>query len=483
MSTAPPSPWRVALTLRWRIWRRRYVSPLEAVVLAVVAGLAFLVGRAAAEQLERSLIAAAGTLTVAVALGAATSLARRALFRSRELALLLVHGLPPRDLVRLRALELSAALAAATVPLLAAAAGWAQASDAGPTPALALGLLVLPPALAGLALLAGWSLARAGRSARLVGGAALLLALLGGLAAPEAARAVLGHPLAPGGALLDLASGRPGLGLLALAALGGAALLLADRLVPRGFGATLDRALPRRRPGGRAAWRLLGWLSRPLGRQAGALVQRDLALLGRGGFVRGLLILAALPGSLAIVHVVQQDRQLQPWHLVLVGLLVTGVVGAAAGFLFGVDFPRARRGCLVLERTQPLRARAVLLSRWVPAALYAGAVAGGAALIMLGAPRPQLAAQALTFLPGGLLIAAITSHHAVAYGMRGETQLDPAEAAAYPFNGAVVVILFALGLAIHPLAALGYVLWAGFVTSALRRWERAEVETSHGAAA
>ncbi len=481
MSDSPPEPWQVVLALRWRVWRRRHVSPLEAVVLLAVCGLAFLVGRAAGERLDPTLAAAAVTAGLLLVVATGVAAGRQLLFRSRELTLLLTHGLTPRTLVRVRALELTGVLAAALAPLLAAVAGHAKARGGGPSPLLALALLALPVACAGLGLVGGWLIARRPRLAQ----AALLAALAATASSavwPPALRAV-GHALAPGGALLELAAGRPPLGLVLVLALGGLALLLADRAIPPTFAVTLDRAVPRRRQGALLPWRLLGVLARPLGRQAGALLQRDLALLGRGGFARGLVILALLPLALGIVHLVQQDRQLRGWHLQLVGLLVSGVVASAAGFLFGVDFPRARRGCLVLERTSPLRARAVLLSRWIPAALYAGAIALGAAALMAAATRSELARQALPFLPKGLLIAAIVSHHAVTYGLRSEAALDPAEAAAYPLNGAVVVILFALALLVHPLGALGYLLWAGFIGQALRRWEVAEVETPHGAAA
>jgi hypothetical protein len=48
----------------------------------------------------------------------------------------------------------------------------------------------------------------------------------------------------------------------------------------------------------------------------------------------------------------------------------------------------------------------------------------------------------------------------------------------------VVVILFAGAMMIHPLIALAYpLLWYGFSTQALRRWETSEVESTNQAAA
>ena len=70
------------------------------------------------------------------------------------------------------------------------------------------------------------------------------------------------------------------------------------------------------------------------------------------------------------------------------------------------------------------------------------------------------------------------------YGLRSEAKLDSADAAAYPLNGGIVVILFAGGLLIHPLVALAYpLMWYGFSKRALIRWETAEVESQHQAAA
>jgi hypothetical protein len=68
--------------------------------------------------------------------------------------------------------------------------------------------------------------------------------------------------------------------------------------------------------------------------------------------------------------------------------------------------------------------------------------------------------------------------------MRSEAQLDPAEAAAYPLNGGVVVVVFAGLILWNPLGVLAYpLIWFGFSKAAMSRWETAEVESTHGAAA
>jgi hypothetical protein len=484
MTHPAPHPWKAALALRWTVLRRRYVSPLELVILGVVTVLAYLVGKEAAENqlLLGYLPAALSALFLAWTLAGAR-LARRLLYTARELPLLVPSGVHPRLLVRLRLVELLALNAVALVPMTAVLVGIAVARGRAPSPLL---LAAPPPTALGLAatsLILGWASAQLGRA-----GPALLLLLGGGAAAvaalvPGALAPALAFPGSPGWAWTQAGDGQP-LALASLLAWALPAAGLAVALGQRGFGEAVDRAARRAtgRPG--PLWPLLGLVTRPLGQRGGALVRRDLTLLARGSFVRGVVILALLPASLGIVGIVAHDGNSKDWHAELVGLLVVGVAASAAGFLFGVDFPRARRGQLLLERVQPLRGRTVLLSRWLPAATYGLLLACGAALVIAGAPKGPIARQALPTLLGAALVAAAVSHHAVSYGLRSETSLDPAEAAAYPMNGGVVLIVLAVLVAIHPALILAYpVIWLGFVRSAIRRWETAEVETSHEAAA
>ncbi|RMG12219.1 MAG: hypothetical protein D6731_14325 [Planctomycetota bacterium] len=477
--------------------RRRYASPLEAVLLGVVALLAYALGKEAAAPLLR-LQESAGTPLPELAAGAVLVLwalfgagvARGLLHRARELALLVPGGLPPLALVRLRLVELSALNAVLGLLPLALSLGLRVGAGRGASPALLLAWVALAPALAGLGVVGAWLAGRLGRRASLALAACLacaaialpVLAALPALRTKAALRPLFAAGGLPGGIVLAASEGAPP----AVGAVCGAAflsLLAAQALGPRRFGEDLDRAVQRRTRSGSVAWRLLGPALRPLG-VAGALARRDLVLLFRGAFVRGILVLAALPLSLGIVWLLAREPGTRPWHLQLAGLLVAGAVASASGFLFGVDFPRARRGTLVLERSLPLDARSVLLSRWLLAAAYAALVTLAVGACLALAPKASLSRQALPFLPRGLLLGLVVTHHAVAYGLRSEARLDPAEAAAYPLNGAVVVVLFALGTWAHPLSALAYpVLWLGFVRSSLRRWERAEVETLHEAAA
>lgn len=473
--------------MRWRVLRRRYVSPLEAVALLVVSGLAWLLGQELGEQLARGIepLGAGMTLVLLAFAAAGTRLAGRLLYGSRELVLLISHGLPPRALVRLRALELCVLFLVVLVPLGTCLAGAMVSQGLTVSMALVGVAVLLAPSLACMALAGAWVASRLGRRVTAAGTITLCLGLIGvWIHDPAGFVAIVGHPSGPGGVVLEAASGGS---LLALPALAGFLVLaypLLERLIPLRFGESLDQGSRRSGRTSLGSWRLLGRLLRPLGGQAAALLQRDLTLLLRGGFLRGAIILAALPATLGIVFVVLQDKKLQPWHMQLMGLLLTGIIASASGFLFGVDFPRARRGCLLLERTQPLRGRAVLVSRWAPAAAYALLLVGGIAWVMTTSDRSALARRAWSFLPGGLLMALIVSHHAVAYGMRSETKLDPAEAAAYPMNGGVLIILFGIALLIHPLSALAYpLLWFGFARDAMRRWETAEVEATHEAAA
>jgi hypothetical protein len=482
-----PSVGRAALALRWTILRRRYVSPLEVVVLLAVSGLCFAVGKEGARIVPPPWVDAGLSVAISVWVAAQLGVARRLLYGARELALLVPSGLPPRTLVRLRLLELVALNAVACVPAMAFVVGARVGAARAVSPALALAPLAFAPACGALALLGGWL----DRAARLVLLPALALCGLSFALAPARFVAVAAHPLLPGGALTGLADGRAaGAGLWLGVSL--AAVLLALSLVARGFARGLDRA--GKRPVGRhrAIEPALRALLAPLGAQAGALLRRDLLLVARGGFWRGVIICACMPLALAVVPVLGGESATSPFQLQLASLLVCGVISAGAGFLFGVDFPRARRDALLLERTQPVRARAVLLSRWVPAALYGVLVAGACALLVANLDvlhgeaftHTRLLRQAGPVLFSGSLLALIATHHAVTYGLRSESQLDPTEAAAYPLNGGVVVVLFAFALALRPWTALAYpLLWFTFTRRALRRWETAEVDAPHQAAA
>ncbi|MGE0712296.1 MAG: hypothetical protein AB7N76_32690 [Planctomycetota bacterium] len=482
---------RAAFAIRLLVLRRRYGSPLELVALLVSCLLASWLG----QKLQARLPAGpdAGTSAAAVAAAALSALlalglpfcaaaGERALYRRRELTLLLANGLGPAQLVRLRARELLLVGAPLALLPLALASGLAGARS----PLLLLAVPPLALGLAGAALAGGWlwgGLGAGARRALLLGLALAALALIA--AAPRQVVAALGHEALPGHTLLELARGRLAPAALVWAALAAAAPPLGLWLAPSGYGARLDRAAPRpSRSRGALAGRALAALLAPLGAQAAALARRDLLLILRGGFVRGALILVALPAAAAVVPAAAADPGLTGWQLRLAALLVCGVMSAGAGFLFGVDFPLARRGQLVVERTQPLRARAVLRSRWAPAAAYAGALVLLVSAAVAAQARPALAREAPGVLGAGLLLALLVTHHAVSFGMYGEAEANPAESGGYPFVGGTVVVLFGLGVAGHwGVAALYPLLWFGYTRRALARWERAEVIVAHGAGA
>lgn len=454
---------RGALALRGRVLRRRFGSPLEAVALVVGCAIAWRAGSslgpAVAGWIDLPLLA---LLVVGVAA------ARRGLYVARELPLLLTAGLTPRELVLLRGVELAVGLGAGALPILALARG-----AAGPTawPLLAAAPL-LALGLSGAALALGAGLGRLGTIGRVVavlGAAGALLALGVGAAPPS--------PLARG--LLELAGGAPApLGPLALscAALVAAALLLA----PRGHEAGLTRAALRD-PSRRApVWRALaGALGGALGRAAGALLARDLVLLARGALPRGVVVVVALPVVAVLVLLgARTDRTLDPWQVELMALLLVGVLAAAAGFLAGIDLPRARRARLVLERTSPLTGASVARAR-VAGGVLAGAPALLAAVVVLGLdPAPARAALALPVLAAGLLLLCCVVHDAVGYGLRDECSGDPAAASAYPVRAAPLIVTLGVGLTVHPALGVLYVLfgWYGEVGRAARRWESAEVQ-------
>ena len=471
--------WRAALRLRLKVLQRRYGSPLELVLLAVTTGLALWLGRKLALRLSGEWPAAAlSALLLAVALGLVGA-GERALYRRRELTLLLAAGLGPAHLVRVRLVELALVLSLLALPALALAKGLL-----GATPSAAL-LWAAAPILglvgSGWALSAGWAWAGLPPALRSLLRGALFLALLAAPLARDALLATLGHPAGPGGALLALARGELARSLPWLALLAFVPLALA--LAGRGYGARLDAAAPRpsRTAGG---WRALAALTAPLGQQAGALARRDATLILRGGFWRGALILLALPLAVALVPAIARDPETNGWQLRMAALLTIGVASAGAGFLFGVDYPFKRRAQLLLERTQPLAPRQVLRSRWAPAGLYAAGLALAAAALVAQAERPALAREAFAVGLGGVLLALIVTHHAVTFGMHGEAEAHPAEATGYPFHGGTVVVLFGIALALHWAAAIAYpLLWRGFTLMALKRWERAEVLAGHGSAA
>jgi hypothetical protein len=477
--------WRATLALRWRVLRRRFVSPLEATILLVVTGLAYLVGRQLGARLPEQVLLSSGLSAILVgATLAGSRIAHTLLYGARELALLIPNGVAPRTLVRVRVLECMTFGTLALLPVLGFVSGAALGQGQLLSPLVLAAAPIFGCALAGLSLLGAWVFAQLPRRVPTVGVVLLGVgAAVASLVVPALVKATLSHVASPGGALVALAGG-DAIGLAAPLTCGVLALFAVDVLVARGYSRGIDRASQRKVGTVGGLWPMLRTTLRPLGQQAAALLTRDLALIARGGFPRGVVILSALPLSLVVVRLAATDSATRDWHLQFVGLLLAGVLGSAAGFLFGVDFPRARRGCLLLERSQPVRARAVLLSRWVPAILYGGALVLVIAGIVASADRASLARQWVACLGKGLLAVVITSHHAVVYGMRSEAQLDPAEAAAYPLNGGVVVVLFALLLLWSPLGALAYPLvWFGFAKAAMTRWEIAEIESMHGAAA
>ncbi|MEZ6186973.1 MAG: hypothetical protein R3F62_18440 [Planctomycetota bacterium] len=458
------------LRLRLSILRRRYGSPLELVVLAGLCWVAWVAGSAAAERGLPPAWASRGLSAGWLALAGALSLIqRRQLYTARELDLLLPSGVSARQLVALRGVEGALLALAGTALPVACAAGYARAQGLSLGPAIAGWWLLSAPLLAALSLLGAWALA-GGLGARAAG----VLA-----AAGVAALALLGP--GPGPALGSALRGE----LLGLGTTGGAAALLAALallVVPRG---AAERRARGRRVRGQASpllWRLAALPSRLLPASVGALVRRDLVVLARGGFPRGRLIACLLPAALLLLPVAGSDESLEGWQLSLLTLMFVGVLGTAAGFLFGVDLPRAREGWRLLERVQPLSGGAVLLSRWALAATYAmGLTAVAVAWVAQaeGAPPwPRVAA-------GAALLTLATTFDAVAFGLRCEARGSLVEATAYPLRGGVVAVGFALAAQIHPLLVGLYPL-LGFAAEARRSaalWLRAECTSDHQAAA
>ena len=459
------------LRLRLTILRRRYGSPLEAVVLLGLCWLAWIGGGAAAgRNLPPAWAALAFSLGWAALAAALAFLLRRQLYAAREIELLLPAGVTARALVGVRAVEASLLALAATAPGVSCAAGYAAALELPPALwATALWWLAGGVALAATSLLLAWALAGGPL------GAALGAAALGGLGwlgvAELGPGRWLGAAFAGDGVSLAVTAGAA-----ALAA--GVALLL----VP--LGAAQRRARSRKVSGRASAglWTLAGWLTRPLPGPVGALVRRDLIVLARGGFPRGRVIACALPLALLLLPVAGSDPTLEGWQLSLMTLMFVGVLGTAAGFLFGVDLPRARERWRQLERVQPVSGGSVLLGRWALAAAYAALLATIAvvwvARVEAAPPWPRVAL-------GAALLTLVTSFDAVAFGLRCEARNSLVEATGYPLRGGVVAVGFALAAQVHPLWVGLYPL-LGFAAEARRAtvlWLRAECTTDHQAAA
>jgi hypothetical protein len=295
----------------------------------------------------------------------------------------------------------------------------------------------------------------------------------------------------PGELVLGLADGTSLWGALVASLLASLGLGLAALGIPPGHSRVVDRTGVRSTLQHRRLWPVLGVLLKPLGRTSASILQRDLAVLLRGGFLRGSLILAGLPGVLLVFRAVLTDKSLKPWQAELAALLIAGLVASAVGYVFGVDYPRARVGTLVLERTQPVRGRQALVARWAPGFLYSALLVGGLASVLALAPRSSLASQAGPFLFSGLLLALLITHDAAAFGLRVEAAGPAADAdtAGYPLRGGTLIVVLAVvfliagkagfvarlaAVLVYPL--LGYMTYAG---QAERLWERAEVDVRH----
>jgi len=477
-----------ALRIRLLVLKRRYGSPFEAVLLLVVCLLASWIAGKAASKIAPELLVAALSAACLAYLGVALSAAWQLLFRTKELVLLLTQGLSRAALIRLRLFELSLGLTLLLLPLLAAARGLhVIAEDTEASPALWALALLLGPSLAAFGILSAWLLASWGPGARkAIALASVAGALVVPIFIPDGLRSLLLGSAAPGPTLGALARGE--LGALAVVALVALLLVAGCWILSRffaalGHGPRLDRASPR--SGGRVGSE---WLARPLRallpQPIGALIARDLILVLRGAAPRAWVILFGLPAALALVPAFASDAQLLPWQLRFAVLLLIGITASASGFLFGVDLPLTRRENLIVERTQPLRAWQVLVARWLCAGGYALTLAAVAATLVGTLPRPEFAGEGLNVLIGGAPLALLVSHHAIAFGLRGEAEANPAEASGYPFTGGVVVLGFAFLIALHPALALLYVFgWAGFTQRALVIWERSEVADQPKAAA
>jgi hypothetical protein len=477
---------RAALALRARVLARRHGTPLDALLVLGTIVLAWLAGRTLAQALgERP--GAFALLALAVALPPGALLAHRSLYRARELPLLLAQPLSARDLVLVRLVELSAA---ALVVLALLAALLAGASPEASVAGAVLATVLAAPLVASAQLLLAWLFRIvAGRSpwpGRALVATAALLATGGvvlGLLSPGVTRDLalavarpLEDPLLPGGAFAALVSGHaaPGLALAGWAALASA---LALALVPLRHGELLDAAAGRPARALRLAFPVLAVFTFPLPRASGAMVRRDVALLLRGAFARGVLVLLGLPLGLVVFAGAANDPRLEPDLARLAAVMTAGALASVTSFLFGIDFPRVRLSKLVLERAQPVRGRDVLIARTFEAAVPGVLLALGLAWVA-SRGRPAVADEALDIALAAALLALACAHHGAAFGMRGEAAGAAGDfivSAGFPVSAGFLALVGAIAFTISPWLALAYPLIYGRAGSdAALAWERAE---------
>jgi hypothetical protein len=484
---------RAILILRGKLFLRRHGTPFDALVLGATIVLAWLSGRTLARAVPAVSTDAAGAVALALLGFIATALstgAHRLLFRARELPFLLPQPVSEHSLVAARLVELTAANTIALACVVALVGG---ASDRLDLPGSALAVILPAPLLAGAELLAArvarWLLDRRPRAARalgVAGVASVVLALGAGLVFPVESRALVGRaapsfatPVSPGHALVALVRSNDVLSAVALLIEGAVLAGLALAWVPRGLAAAIDAAAARPTGARRLPFRLAGILAAPLPAPSGALVRRDLALLVRGAFPRGVLVLVLLPLGLLVFREASLDRELaQEGLLELAALFVEGTLATVAAFLFAIDFPAERASKLVLERAQPVSGSHVLWARAFEAALPSLVFATALGTIAWSAEIGLSCA----------LLGIACAHHGAAFGLRTEGRgADLAEAAGFPISAGFLVVAGAFALAISdalfslPLGALAYPLvYRGLGARAAREWEHAEVERSLG---
>ncbi|MBI3723302.1 hypothetical protein HY251_05010, partial [bacterium] len=361
------------LGLRARILWKRHATPFDALLVLGTLLLAALAGRQLHVEAEARAALALAALAATAVLGALP--AHRLLYRSKELALVLAQPVSARGLVIARLVELTLGAILACALVAAVLGGSTRVHSLGAP----LAVLAAAPLVASVQLLLAWVARRlAGRSAgRRRALAAAALALLGtgvgwALVFQEEARAlvpVLARQALPGEAFRSVLESLDLVGLAALAAWSVAGAALALAVVPLSHQDGVDAAAAK--PAGRPwlAFSLFSALAAPLPRASAALVRRDLTLLARGGFPRGLLVLLAVPAGLVVFQGVADDRRIESWEGELAALLTCGVFATLGSFLFSLDFPRSRAHGLALERAQPVSGRAVHLARWFEGAL------------------------------------------------------------------------------------------------------------------
>ncbi len=217
-------------------------------------------------------------------------------------------------------------------------------------------------------------------------------------------------------------------------------------------------------------WRLLRALSRPLPRALGSLWVRDIVLLAGRGYARMriavLLMLAVYP----VYHQIVRGFG-NPTAVELVSGAHTVFLVCFAAYFLCLDFWKFKADGFAVERAQPVSGRTALWGSLLVTAPLAVLLA----LLLAPIAAPETTARLELGLKGGLL-AALLSHFFASFCLENYRGPQVRGESALSISAAVLGIVLAGALRLHPLLALAYPLLVGRSAARARRnYERVEL--------